>query len=97
MNSEALHDYVGAKADKSAFVDACWEEAVALVSRFVGTATVPEGVLNRACLETGAALFQRMKATNNQANGIVDGTPVFAAKDPMVNAYALLRPFVGWF
>ena len=90
-----LKTYVGAKDDSDAFVQDCYSVALAQVNRYVGLATVPDALMQRAVLETGAALYQRRKASNNQAQGFVDGsTPVFAAKDPMNSVYALLRPYV---
>lgn len=96
---EALKAYVGAhgNADDD-FIDACWHEAVALVAAYVGSATVPTEVLNRAYLECGSELYHRRSAPNGVAQfATMDGgSAIRVARDPMVGAYPILRKFVGF-
>lgn len=94
---EELKKYVAASDKDDLFVEACWEEAVELVSAFVGTATVPSYTYTRAVKETGAALFHRRNSQNGIAGFNAQSVPVFTAKDPMNAVYPMLRPFVGWF
>lgn len=92
----SLSDYVGAGVDQTALVSACSEEAAALVARYIGTATVPNAVKDRAELEVGSELFHRQSAPNGIAQfQTLDASPVRVARDPMVGAYPLLAPFVG--
>jgi hypothetical protein len=95
---EHLKAFVGVKSsDTDLFIQACWSEAFILVTDFVGIAEVPDEVFTLAVKRTGATLYQARKAQNNQSAGFVDGqAPVFAPKDPMNNAYPLLRRYVGW-
>ena len=92
-----LTAYVGAQPTDGAFVAACWSEAEALVSAYVGTAKVPSEVLSRASLEVGSELFHRRSAPNGVAQfGTLDGAaPIRVARDPMVGAYPLLARYVS--
>ena len=97
MTAAQLKSYVGAPDSDDTFVDACWTEAVALVTKFVGTATVPATVLLRSRIECGSELFHRRSAPNGIAQfANLDGSSaVRVARDPMVAAYPLLTPYVG--
>jgi len=94
---QQLKDYVGAAPNDDAFVEACWDEAVALVAKFVGTATVNADVLQRARIECGSELFHRRSAPNGVAQfaTLDGGSAVRVARDPMVGAYPILTPWVG--
>jgi hypothetical protein len=94
---EQLRQYVGAPVSDDAFVTTCLAESTALVQRFVGTATVPESVLDRAALEVGSELFHRRQAPSGIAQfATTDGpSPIRLARDPMVAAYPLLTPWTG--
>lgn len=96
MTAADLAEYVGARADREDFVQQCWDEAVALVGRYVGSATVPVDVERRAHLEVGSELYHRQKAPQGVAQfADMDGAAVRVGRDPMSGAYLLLRPFVG--
>lgn len=92
-----LKSYVGASNTDDDFVDSCWHEAIALVAKFVGTATVNADVLNRAYLECGSELFHRRSAPNGVAQfaTLDGGSAVRVARDPMIAAYPILVPWVG--
>jgi len=98
----ALTAYVtpGASSVSSAdapFIEACADEAVALVNGFLGTDVelVPASVLNLAYIQVGSELFNRRKAPNGIAQfSALDGSAIRVARDPMVAAYPLLRPFM---
>lgn len=94
---QALKDYVGAAHTDDAFVESCWDEAIALVAKFVGTATVNADVLFRAQIECGSELFHRRSAPNGVAQfaTLDGGSAVRVARDPMVGAYPILTPWVG--
>jgi len=94
---QALKDYVGATAPDDAVVEACWDEATALVTKFVGTATVNADVLFRAKIECGSELFHRRSAPNGVAQfaTLDGGSAVRVARDPMIAAYPILVPWVG--
>ncbi len=97
MTAAQLKTYVGAPDSDSTFVTACWDEAVALVTQFVGTATVPATVLLRARIECGSELFHRRSAPNGIAQfaTLDGGQAVRVARDPMVASIPLLQPYVG--
>jgi hypothetical protein len=97
VTAAQLKSYVGAPDSDTTFVTACWNEAVALVAKFVGTATVPATVLLRAQIECGSELFHRRSAPNGIAQfaTLDGGSAVRVARDPMVGSIPLLQPFVG--
>lgn len=94
---DELKAYVGASNTDDDFVDSCWHEAIALVAKFVGAATVDADVLNRAYLECGSELYHRRSAPNGVAQfaTLDGGSAVRVARDPMVGAYPILAPWVG--
>jgi hypothetical protein len=94
---QQLKTYVGAPNTDDTFVADCWDEAVALVTKFVGTATVNADVLNRAYIECGSELFHRRSAPNGVAQfaTLDGGSAVRVARDPMIAAYPILVPWVG--
>jgi hypothetical protein len=97
MTVAQLKSYVGAPDSDDTFVTACWNEAVALVDKYVGTATVPATVLLRAQIECGSELFHRRSAPNGIAQfaTLDGGSAVRVARDPMVASIPMLQPFVG--
>lgn len=94
---EQARQYVGAPASDDTFLGSCLSEATALVARFIGTATVPVEVEDRAVLEACSELFHRRQAPSGIAQfATVEGvSPVRVARDPMVAAYPILTPYVG--
>lgn len=94
---EQLKDYVGASGNDDDFVEHCWDEAVVLVDKFVGEATVDATVLTRAYIECGSELFHRRSAPNGVAQfaTLDGGSAIRVARDPMVGAYPILLPWVG--
>lgn len=96
MTAAALRTYVNCSENQMPYVESCWDEATALVLNYVGGATVPASVVERACLECGSELFHRKSAPNGitQFAGL-DGAAIRVSRDPMIGAYAILRPFVG--
>ena len=97
MTVAQLKAYVGAPDSDDTFVTACWDEAVALVNKFVGTATVPATILLRAKIECGSEFFHRRSAPNGIAQfaTLDGGQAVRVARDPMIAAYPLLTPYTG--
>jgi hypothetical protein len=96
MAASDLLAYVGASSNDAAYVESCYNEAVELVSQYVGDRAVPATVLLRAYLECGSELFHRRSAPNGIAQfGALDGTPIRVARDPMIGVYPLLVRYVG--
>ena len=97
MTVAQLKAYVGAPDSDDTFVAACWDEASALIAKFVGTKTVPATVLLRAKIECGSELFHRRSAPNGIAQfaTLDGGSAVRVARDPMIAAYPLLTPYTG--
>lgn len=97
MTSPAeLAAYVSAtNAKDTAFVEHCYNTAVALVSARVGLNPVPTPVLDQAVLAVGSEIFHQRQAPNGIAQFAVEGaTSIRVARDPMVAAYPLLSPYV---
>jgi len=96
MSSELLKEFVRASDADDAFIDQCWDEAVALVSVYVGNHDVPVSVLNRAYIECGSELFHRRSAPMGVSQfASADGSAVRVARDPLLGVYPLIRPYVG--
>lgn len=94
---EELRLYCGAAASDVTFVTECVTQADALVTRFVGQASVPPAIVDRAVLEVGSELFHRRQAPSGIAQfATADGqSPIRVARDPMIAAYPILLPFTG--
>ena len=92
-----LKAYVNAPSADDTFVQQCWNEAIALVTKFSGTATVPDAIKDRARIEVGQELYSRRAAPNGIAQyATFEGaSAIRVARDPMVGAYPLLQPYVG--
>ena len=73
----------------------CVTEAVALVTAAVGTATVPEVVLDRAVLDTAGNLFhQRSARLGIIGYDSVDASPVHVPLNPLRGAERILAPYL---
>lgn len=95
MDATNLQEYVGAPDSDAAYVEECWDEATSLVNVFIGSATVPVAILDRAFLEVGSELYHRRQAPNGIAQfASLDGSPIRVARDPMLGAYPLLQRFM---
>ncbi|NBR65363.1 MAG: hypothetical protein EBS85_03850 [Micrococcales bacterium] len=91
---EQFRAYVGTK-EVSTFVDSCLSGANQHVAKFVGSARVPNDVLDMAVLSCASELFHRRSAPNGVAQFADLGTTVRIAKDPMNAAREMLLPFTG--
>lgn len=98
VNLADLKAYVSpdmATTKNDAFIGKCLEEALELVTAFIGSATVPPATKDRAVLETGSELYHRRNAPNGVAQfAAFDGAPIRVARDPMVGAYPILGRFM---
>ncbi len=98
---ERLEAYVTAgasftTADDGDYITACVMEAMELVDHEIGTAPVPDPVVDRAVIEVGSELYNRRSAPNGISQfASPDGGAVRIARDPMVGARPLLAPFLG--
>lgn len=97
-----LADYVKANAADpvmAGLVSSCETEAGILVDHHIGDAEVPESIRERAVLEVGADLYYRRAAKNGVSTfggAGVEGVSVLRInRDPMTQAYAILRPWLG--
>lgn len=77
-----------------AYIEQCWDEAVTLVTNFVGTQIVPQSIMDRAALICGAALYQMRKTPMGIAQFGEDNSPIRLARDPMQGAYPLLKAYL---
>jgi hypothetical protein len=93
-----LKAYVGASDSDNTFVAACWTEATALVSEYLGDAEVDVNadVLKRSKIEVGSELYHRRSAPNGVAQfaTLDGGNAIRVARDPMVGAYPLLARYM---
>lgn len=95
MDATDLLAYVGADASETTFVTSCWSQAQVLIEEYVGSAIVPDEVLDRATLEVGSELFHRRNAPNGVTQfAAFDGAAIRVARDPMIGAYSLLAKWV---
>lgn len=81
----------------TAYATQCWAEAQALVTVALGASAslVPEPILDRATLEVGSELYHRRNAPNGISQfATTDGAPIRVARDPMVGAWPLLKPYM---
>lgn len=96
MTYQLLKTFVGASDADDAYVEQCWDEAVAHVSTFVGTHDIPSAVLTRCYVEAGSELFHRRSAPMGVSQfASFDGSAIRVARDPLQGVYPLLRPYVG--
>ncbi|MBZ4485992.1 hypothetical protein LQ938_09555 [Microbacterium sp. cx-55] len=94
--TDLLREYVGAGVSHNDLLTRCWETATGLVGVYVGTSVVPAPLLELATLQVAAELFQRQSAPNGIAQfQTPDGTTgIRVARDPMLSAYPILKPFL---
>jgi hypothetical protein len=87
--------YVG--TDEVDFPQECLTAGHALVTRFIGTKTVPVAVHDQATYIASSELFHRRSAPNGVAQfASFDGSPVRVAKDPLNAVYPLLLPYTQY-
>lgn len=90
-----LQQYVNDQGTASeAFITECLTTATALVTTYVGSATVPEAVLKSATLEVGSKLYQRRNAPNGTYDDPALGSSPLVARDPMITAYPMLNRYL---
>lgn len=96
MTWEDLKAYVNAPAADDELVEANWLEAHALITVFIGDATVPSVIHDRARIVVGAELYGQRAAPNGIAQfATFDGqNAIRVARDPLTGAYPLLSRFV---
>lgn len=93
---EQLQNYVGTK-ETGDFIQGCLDSSVLMVRRFVGSESVPSTVMDQAVLQVASELFHRRSAPNGISQfADLTGNAIRIARDPMVAAYDLLRPYVGY-
>jgi len=93
---EEFRSYIGTD-ENSTFVDECLTAGHALVTKFIGTATVPVTVHDNAVLMASSELFYRRQSPQGVTQfAAMDGNPIRAAKDPMNAARELLRPYTSY-
>ena len=93
---EEFRAYIGTD-ETSDFVSECLTAGHALVTKFVGTATVPSTIHDNAVLMASSELFYRRQSPQGVTQfASMDGNPIRAAKDPLNAARELLRPYTGF-
>lgn len=79
------------------FINSCLTAGHAMVDKYQGTATVPDQIHVQAVLICSSEFFHR----RNSPQGVtqfasLDGSPMRAARNPMVAVTPILEPFVGF-
>ena len=93
---EEFRAYIGTD-ETSDFVSECLTAGHALVTKFIGTATVPVTIHDNAVLMASSELFYRRQSPQGVTQfAAMDGNPIRAAKDPMNAARELLRPYTSY-
>ena len=93
---EQFRSYIGTDEDSN-FVTECLTAGHALVTKFIGDATVPDTVHDNAVLMASSELFYRRQSPQGVTQfASMDGSVVRAAKDPMNAARELLRPYTSY-
>lgn len=93
----ALSAYVLADRDDAEHVGQCARTAETLVTRAIGSQTVPDEIKRAAVLEVGANLFNRRASARDSATALdADTGPAFfrPSLDPMTPAWPILRPYI---
>jgi hypothetical protein len=93
-----LRAYVKSVDSELGYVTGCARSARALVLGYIGAATVPADTIDRAILEVGASLYDRLAARTGSAD--YDGVGMATLqtpKDPLRMAYPLLSAYVPGF
>lgn len=93
---EEFQAYVG--TDETDFPQDCLTTGHALVTRYIGEVTgVPTHIHDQAVLNVASELFHRRSAPMGIAQFATnDGAPTRVARDPMITAYPILLPYVGY-
>ena len=99
---------VSVSAADQEFIQACLDAAIELVAKECGAvaegdpsvmvfpASVPLVIVNRAIIEVGSELYNRRQAPNGISQFAAnDGSAIRVARDPMVAAYPILRPYLA--
>lgn len=82
-------------ADDRDLAQRCLSTSAQLIADYIGTATVPDPLLDEATREVAAELWYRRQAPGGVAQFAgLDGTTVRMARDPMVAAYPILQRYV---
>lgn len=86
--------FIGGAASDETEVGRCLGVATAAVTKYVGTRTVPAGVLDQVTLEVTASVFRRSsqpgQAGNPYATEMEGAVTVREPKDPLMVAAGLL-------
>ena len=96
-----LKAYINFMGDeKDTLLQKCLDDALSLLTVYVGSAAVPVNILDRCTLMVAADLWERRNAPNGivnqqyqEFNG-VGQMPARIARNPMAGVYDLLRPWV---
>jgi hypothetical protein len=97
MSYTELKAYVGAPDMDDAFVESCYDDAVAIVEDAIGTSDVPTQVRQRCYLEAGSELYHRRNAPNGvQQLATFEGgnSAIRIARDPLTGVYPLIRRYI---
>ena len=90
--------YVSTREDNTYLIE-CVTSAQSLVAQHIGTAVIPESVLERAVVEVAAELYWRQQARNGvtQFDGGAEAGPelVRIGNDPLRAIRPLLRPYLA--
>lgn len=88
---------IGDDPDNDTWLQECLTEAMLLVDKYVGSAVVPEAILDKCYLMVGAELDRRREVMENPQQFMTTEGINYAPnpyRDPMAPAYSMLRKWV---
>ena len=96
MTTDELMKFLGASESDRAFVEECLNQANTLITTYIGSAVVPDDIMNNSTQQVASEMFHRRNAPSGIAQfSSLDGvSPIRVAKDPMTSVYPLLRRYV---
>lgn len=91
-----LQAYVGTQ-ESGTFIELCLSSGQLRVANYVGSAEVPESIIDQCVLHVASELYHRRSAPSGIMQfSTMEGSPARLARDPMAGVYELLLPFVGY-
>lgn len=95
LTTEGLADHLGG-ITPSQYVSDCLAFATELVAKAIGTAVIPQTVIDLAVREAAAELYHRRNAPNGVKNfaDMDAGQVIRIARDPMVAARPIIAPYL---
>ena len=96
ITADSLREYLGSPAADDEFLEGCIQTAANLVNIYIGTAAVPEAVLDNVYMSVSADIYMRRNAPQGISQfASFDGAAIRIARDPLQGAYPIINRYVG--